>query len=149
MNIQGYRRRRPPLTVGITILHPDEIEDSIESSGNILRIQARIFIRKYASNEKAMAFIVGTSRYSSAIKNSKGEKLLWISTATDIHEQKTKEQKKDEFISIASHEMKTPLTTAKAYLQLLEISLAKEDEKANLYTKKAIHSIDRLRDLIC
>jgi two-component system CheB/CheR fusion protein len=31
-----------------------------------------------------------------------------------------REERKDEFISIASHEMKTPLTTAKAYLQMLE-----------------------------
>ena len=44
--------------------------------------------------------------------------------------------------------MKTPLTTAKAYLQLLELSLDKANEKANLYTKKAILSVDRLKDLI-
>lgn len=37
----------------------------------------------------------------------------------DLTEQKKLERKKDEFISIASHEIKTPLTIIKGYLQLL------------------------------
>ncbi len=49
---------------------------------------------------------------------------------------KIKEEQKDEFISIASHEMKTPLITVKAYLQMLELSLVENSEDANLYVKK-------------
>jgi len=74
--------------------------------------------------------------------------MVWIGTHTDIDEQKMKEQKKDEFISIASHEMKTPLTTAKAYLQLLELSLDAANEKSILYAKKASLSVSRLNELI-
>jgi len=37
---------------------------------------------------------------------------------TDINDQKESDRKKDEFISIASHELKTPLTTVKAFFQL-------------------------------
>lgn len=72
----------------------------------------------------------------------------WVGAFTDIHDQKMKEEKKDEFISIASHEMKTPLTTAKAYLQMLEILLDENNEEANLYAKNASHSVDRLNELI-
>ena len=57
---------------------------------------------------------------ASAILNDEGIVTSWVGAAIDIHEQKTKEQVKDEFIGIASHELKTPLTTAKAYIQLLE-----------------------------
>ncbi len=83
-----------------------------------------------------------------AQKDLDGKVMIWIGTHTDIDEQVKKEQKKDEFISIASHEMKTPLTTAKAYLQLLELSLEKSDDKTKLYAKKASLSVKRLNELI-
>ena len=80
-------------------------------------------------------------------RSSDGKIIAWIGTQTDIHEQKEKEQQKDEFISIASHEMKTPLTTAKAYLQLLEMTLEGEDATM-LYAKKASDAVERLNSLI-
>ena len=81
-------------------------------------------------------------------KNDAGKVILWIGTNTDIHEQKMKEQQKDEFISIASHEMKTPLTMVKAYLQLMELALDDQNSTAYLYAKKANQSAERLNDLI-
>jgi two-component system, chemotaxis family, CheB/CheR fusion protein len=82
-----------------------------------------------------------------AQKDTDGKIIAWIGTHTDIDEQKVKEQQKDEFIGIASHEMKTPLTTAKAYLQLLEMSV-EGDETSELYAKKASESVERLHNLI-
>ena len=79
------------------------------------------------------------------INKDKGE---MMSVFVDITERKRMEQKKDEFISIASHEMKTPLTTAKAYLQLLQLSLDKVNTTANLYAKKATLSVNRLNELV-
>ncbi|MBG6234324.1 PAS domain S-box-containing protein [Pedobacter sp. CAN_A7] len=40
-------------------------------------------------------------------------------TVQDITERKLEEQRKDDFLSIASHELKTPITTLKGALQLL------------------------------
>ncbi len=84
----------------------------------------------------------------SPLVSTDGEVTQLISVSRDITERKNMEQRKDEFISIASHEMKTPLTTAKAYLQLLELSLDKENENAILYAQKASHSVVRLNELI-
>lgn len=80
--------------------------------------------------------------------NNEKKIIKWIGAFTDIHDQKIKEEQKDEFISIASHEMKTPLTTAKAYLQMLELSLDENDEDTNLYAKKASQAVSRLNELI-
>jgi two-component system, chemotaxis family, CheB/CheR fusion protein len=85
---------------------------------------------------------------ASAIRNDQGIITSWVGTATDFHDQKTKEQVKDEFISIASHELKTPLTTAKAYIQLLQLNMEEANGEDLIYAQKANESIDKLNDLI-
>ena len=54
------------------------------------------------------------------VKSEDGVIQLWVGTATDIHDLKNLQQQKDDFISIASHELKTPITSLKASLQLLD-----------------------------
>jgi len=54
-------------------------------------------------------------------KNEEGAVISWFGTNTDITEQRLLEQRKDDFLSIASHELKTPITSLKASLQLLNL----------------------------
>ncbi|WP_316748073.1 ATP-binding protein [Pedobacter gandavensis] len=54
------------------------------------------------------------------VKNQQGNLELWVGTATDIQELRLLQQQKDDFIIIASHELKTPITSLKASLQLLD-----------------------------
>ncbi|WDF70794.1 ATP-binding protein [Sphingobacterium oryzagri] len=73
----------------------------------------------------------------------------WVGTFTDIEDRKQVEQKKDEFLSIASHELKTPLTSIKAYAQLLERTVAVEaDHPANKYIGKVQNQVIKLNSLI-
>jgi PAS domain S-box-containing protein len=129
------------------ILHPKEI-DEVLSQWEQCKKNGEDFYKEIRLKRKSDGVYRWHISQITAIKNSKGEITQWIASATDIHEQKMKEQKKDEFLSIASHELKTPLTSVKAYLQLLELSLDKNNEKASSFTKKAILSVDRLKDLI-
>jgi PAS domain S-box-containing protein len=72
-----------------------------------------------------------------------------ITIVLDITERKRLEQRKDEFIGIASHELKTPLTSIKGYTQILErIILQMGDEKLKNYLKKTNIYINRLDSLI-
>jgi two-component system sensor histidine kinase VicK len=63
----------------------------------------------------------------SPIKNDKNEITGLSTIARDITEQKMAETRKNDFITIASHELKTPLTTIKSFVQLL-LSKAHKDQ---------------------
>ncbi len=69
--------------------------------------------------------------------------------AAVIAERRLYERLKDEFISIAAHELKTPLTTLKGYNQLLTEHLKiNHDKKALGYTLKMVAPINNLTRLI-
>ena len=59
------------------------------------------------------------------IRDDSGKVMRWFGTNTDVTEQRRLEQQKDDFISIAGHELKTPVTSAKAYTQLLALRFQK------------------------
>lgn len=73
----------------------------------------------------------------------------WVGTNTDITEQRTLEQQKDQFIGIASHELKTPVTSIKGYTQLLERRFRNAgDERASEMLGKLDVQVDKLTGLI-
>jgi PAS domain S-box-containing protein len=73
----------------------------------------------------------------------------YIGSCVDITEQKYIQQQKDDFIGIASHELKTPVTSIKAYTQVLEKMLLKKGEikEAAMITRMDAQ-INRLTSLI-
>jgi len=56
------------------------------------------------------------------------------------------QQRKDQFISIASHELKTPLTTIKGYLELLDRRDGLQPDKQ--FVQKALKNANKLDNLI-
>jgi PAS domain S-box-containing protein len=125
-------------------IHPDDLAKCIETwvaclqTGNLYQVQFRL--RKYDGEYRwhlgrALPF------------KSKDRIVKWLGTNTDIEDQKRNEQVKDEFISIASHELKTPLTSLKAYMQLLERS-NDVPEGPRRFVEKSVHQIKRLENLV-
>lgn len=73
-----------------------------------------------------------------------------IGTITvDITDHVKSEQRKDDFIAMASHELKTPLATAKLFVQMLQRRFAKtEDVTAAKMITKVSGTIEQLESLI-
>ncbi|MGZ5285004.1 MAG: hybrid sensor histidine kinase/response regulator [Kaistella sp.] len=96
---------------------------------NILLLKVKTFYRIY---EQSRAL------------NEMQNKLL-----EEIEFRKEAERKKDEFISIASHELKTPMTSIKGYIQLLERSLDKNDiETVRARLHKVHNQVEKLNLLV-
>lgn len=78
-----------------------------------------------------------------------GELTGGILTFTDVTNRRKLMQQKDDFISVASHELKTPVTALKASLQLLE---RMQDKEGSLMSRKLVEqanrSLNKLSDLI-
>ena len=84
------------------------------------------------------------------IKNEDDNEVqLWVGTATDIQELRLLQQQKDDFISIASHELKTPITALKASLQIM--NKMKENPSSALFSNligRANISLDKVSSLV-
>ena len=75
----------------------------------------------------------GAPRYS-----PEGKFEGYIGTCVDVHEMKIHEQRRDNFIKMASHELKTPITSIKGYIQLL-LSMYKDvGEQKVEFSREAI-----------
>jgi two-component system sensor histidine kinase VicK len=72
-----------------------------------------------------------------------------LGTVLDITESKRDEIRKNDFIAMASHELKTPLTSLKAYLQLVEKKIVQiNDPFITNALAKAGNQVNKMADLI-
>ncbi len=58
------------------------------------------------------------------------------------------QQRKDDFLSMASHELKTPISTLKAFLQLVSDGDGPEAVVSKAHLKKMVDQVDRLTRLV-
>ena len=82
------------------------------------------------------------SRAEAAV-DEEGEIKMWISTNTDIQRLKEEEKRKEDFLKMVSHELKTPVTSIKGYVQLL-LSLLKSAQNPELENMPFKVSLERI-----
>jgi PAS domain S-box-containing protein len=129
------------------VIHPDDLQYNLDAYSNIV-----------ASNQPG-EFEIREKRFDDVykwhlirlapLKDNDGKVKLWIGTATDIQDLKDLQQNKDDFISIASHELKTPLTTLNASIQVLD---QLKDDPANAVIPEMIaqarKSMSKINNLV-
>jgi two-component system phosphate regulon sensor histidine kinase PhoR len=129
------------------VVHPDDLEQTLRLYNNSLKTGELFEIEnRYKRHDGVYRWHLNRSK---PLKNDAGDIIFWVGTATDIEDQKKEMERKDEFIGIASHELKTPLTSLKGYLQLIA-GYKKEDLPpiVKQYVTKASVSISKLQSLI-
>jgi signal transduction histidine kinase/DNA-binding response OmpR family regulator len=126
------------------LTHPDDVDlerqwKKTVASGEALDLEIRV---KKVEGQVYRYYLLR------AIPIREGDAIIkWVGTFTDIEDQKQAVRKKDEFISIASHELKTPLTTIKAYIQLLDRAIGAEDP-TRMYVERTLVQVSKLDNLI-
>lgn len=88
------------------------------------------------------------SGYGKVIGYEEGKATRMVGVMSDITKRKLLEQQKDEFIGIASHELKTPITSIKGYAEILQEMFTDIDPVSAGLMQKMDAQIDRLTVLI-
>ncbi len=119
--------------------HNPEVEDldMLLTQGSTLAAQKEIIDK----NGNAIPIII-----TSVLINEQEKR--YLSLIIDITEHKKLDKKKDEFISIASHELKTPLTTMRGYVQLLHQNFLQIYKERLDYIDIMQNQISKLNELV-
>ena len=80
--------------------------------------------------------------------DAKGETVGAVAVLRDIGETKVLQRRNAEFVSSVSHEMKTPLSGVKAYVELLADGEAEDDATREEFLKVISSQADRLHRLV-
>jgi len=87
--------------------------------------------------------------YGETQRDKNGIPVRLLGTVMDITDQKELEQQKDEFISVASHELKTPLTSLKSYVQLAHMKARPlEDQTISGMLERAETQVNKMTRMI-
>jgi len=108
------------------LIHPDDLERYQDAY--ILALRDKISYTtefRLLNNENEYHWLLenGNPRF-----RSDGTFAGYVSSCADINELKKDEQRKNDFIGMVSHELKTPLTSLNGYLQLLQRKAKKNDD---------------------
>lgn len=95
---------------------------------------------------KKLRWVRATGKLNTA---EKGRDAHFSGTMIDITEQKENDQRKNDFIGMVSHELKTPLTSLNAYVQMLQAKAQKNEDNFTVGAlSKAKKQVDKMTIMI-
>ena len=132
----------------IIMIAPEELEGEMRKI--LERVRKDKPIEHYETQRlRKDGKIIDVSLSVSAIRDEHGEIVGSSAVARDVTERKQLDRQKSEFIFIASHQLRTPLTAIKWFLEMLLAGDAgKLQETQEKFLKNAFESNERMIDLI-
>jgi PAS domain S-box-containing protein len=110
----------------VQIVHPDDREENISQwIESVTKGKDFLFEHRFKRYDGQYRW-----QLSRAVpqRDAEGKITMWVGSSTDIQKIKEEEKRKDDFLQMVSHELKTPITSIKGYVQFL-ISLLNDEEK--------------------
>ena len=138
------------LSLALAVILPEDRDRVIEAITHSLsnNSDGHYFIEYQIKNnvDKKIRLLQANGR---VFYDRKGNPLSLNGTLRDITEQKKEEQRKDDFMGMVSHELKTPLTSLKAYRQMLQrIGLKTESPMPQNMLEKSLKQVDYMNGMI-
>ena len=139
------------LDYNLVLKFVDSKGDLIPETDNILRLVTSKPEAKLSDDlilQAKNGDITELSVSASPVKDSDGSLTAIIAVMRDVSEQRRQERQRADFISTASHEMRTPVAAIEGYIALaLNPKVSTIDEKAHGFLLKAHESTQHLGDL--
>ena len=128
------------------VIHPDDLEHNLASYAKILKSETggEFEVRVKRKDGEFRWHLIRIR----PIRNEADSIVQWIGTGTDIQDLKLLQDQKDDFISIASHELKTPVTSLKASLQIMDKMKNNPGASFPKFIEQANRSVEKISDLI-
>ncbi len=128
------------------LVHPEDIALIRAEMGKA--IEGKLAQATYRCQHKDRHWMI-IETTGTAISNEKEHSSMMVFTSHDVTERMEAEQRKDAFISMASHELKTPVTSLKGFTNILQRRFnQQEDKQALTYLEKIDRQVNKLTKLI-
>ena len=130
-----------------TIVHPEDLEKKISAFREAVTKANELVRTEFRLKHKDGSYRDIEAFYLNLLDDPHIEGI--VANYHDITEQRKLEQQREEFISIASHELKTPVTSVKGYIQILQDIFSTTGDVMSIELINKLHlQIDRLTNLI-
>ncbi|UJH91041.1 PAS domain S-box protein [Antarcticibacterium sp. 1MA-6-2] len=123
------------------LIHPEEKEEFVRRWNASLATGNR-FEMEFRCRNAEGKYKWHLSR-GEAMRNEDGIINRWIATTTEIQKIKEEEKRKEDFLKMVSHELKTPVTSIKGYVQLL-LSLLNNSKTTDISSLPLKPSLERI-----
>lgn len=121
-----------------SIIHPDDLPATLQEWSRSIKTGEPF--KREDRKKSADGIYRWHLAHALPFKDNDGNIIAWFGVCTDIDDQKKAMEKKDEFISMASHELKTPVTSLKAFTQIMMMTF---DGEGNTMASSMLNKMDK------